>query len=234
MITLRPANARGQADHGWLQARHTFSFGEYHDPAYMGYSVLRVINDDIIAPGMGFGMHPHRDMEIVTYLLEGALRHQDSLGNGSVIAAGEIQYMSAGSGVRHSEFNASATAPAHLLQIWITPAERGLPPRYAQRSLPVEAKAGRWALLASGDGRDGSIAIRQDACIHAAVLDAGETLSFAPGPGRRIYLHLARGKLALNGTALRGGDGAFVENESALLLSDAEAAEILLFDLPGP
>ena len=233
MIMLRPANARGQADHGWLQARHSFSFAEYYDPAYMGYSVLRVINDDVIAPGMGFGMHPHRDMEIVTYLLEGELRHQDSLGNGSLIAAGEVQYMSAGSGVRHSEFNASATTPVHLLQIWIQPAERGLPPQYAQQTIEPARKRGRWCVLVSGDGREESIRIRQDAAILATRLQPDDgPLAFAAQPGRRYYLQLASGALQLNGTSIRAGDGAFIENEMQLTLSDARDAEALLFDLP--
>ncbi|MBU3735979.1 MAG: pirin family protein [Methylobacterium sp.] len=233
MITLRPAAARGQADHGWLQARHSFSFGGYHDPANMGYSVLRVINEDIIAPGMGFGMHAHRDMEIVTYLLAGALRHQDSLGHGAEIHAGEIQVMSAGSGVRHSEFNASLSVPAHLLQIWIQPAEPGLPPHYAQREIARTCKHGRWCVLASGDGREDAIRIHQDAAILATVLQSGDApLSFAARAGRRYYLQLAAGEVRLNGIPMRAGDGACIENETQLTLSDAREAEALLFDLP--
>lgn len=232
MITLRPSNARGHADHGWLNARHTFSFAEYYDPAYMGFSVLRVINDDVIAPGRGFGTHPHRDMEIVTYILDGALQHEDSMGNGSVIRAGDVQYMSAGKGVRHSEFNASATEAVHLLQIWIVPSETGLPPRYGQQTVPLEEKRGRWRLIVSPDGRDGSIAIRQDASLLATVLDGDEALQYAVQPGRRLYLHLARGEVQLNELALRGGDGAFIEDEILVTLSQGRAAEVLLFDIP--
>ena len=232
MITLRKSNARGHADHGWLNARHTFSFAEYYDPAYMGYSVLRVINDDVIAPGRGFGTHPHRDMEIVTYVLEGALRHEDSMGNGSVIQAGDVQYMSAGSGVRHSEFNASSSAPVHLLQIWIQPSQNGLEPRYGQHSISPEEKRGRWRVVASPDGREGSIAIRQDASVLATVLEAGDRLEYRPAPGRRLYLQMARGEVLLNGMRMHAGDGAAIENESLVTLSEPEAAEALLFDLP--
>lgn len=232
MIAVRKSNARGQADHGWLNARHTFSFAEYYDPAYMGYSVLRVINDDVIAPGRGFGLHPHRDMEIITYILDGELRHQDSMGNGSVIRAGDVQYMSAGSGVRHSEFNASGELPVHLLQIWILPAQDSLVPQYAQQTVPAEEKRGRWRVLASSDGRDGSIAIRQDACVLATLLDDGAQLEYHPQAGRRLYLQLARGEAVLNGTPLRAGDGAVIENESVVTLSEAKSAEALLFDLP--
>lgn len=232
MIQLRKSNARGHADHGWLNARHTFSFAEYHDPAYMGYSVLRVINDDEIAPGRGFGTHPHRDMEIITYILDGALQHRDSMGNGSVIRAGDVQYMSAGSGVRHSEANPSPDEAVHLLQIWILPAQTGLAPQYDQKTIAPQEKRGRWRMLASPDGREDSIAIRQDATLLATVLDSDADLTYQPGPGRRQYLHLARGTAALNGVAMRGGDGAFIENENLLTLSDAMGAEALLFDLP--
>jgi len=232
VITLRPSSARGHADHGWLDARHTFSFAEYQDPAYMGYSVLRVINDDVIAPGRGFGMHSHRDMEIVTYVLAGALQHQDSMGNGSVIAAGDIQYMSAGSGVRHSEVNPSADVPVHLLQIWLLPAQGNLAPQYGQKTIPAAEKRARWRALASPDGREDSIQIRQDACLFATLPNDDTPLAYRPRPGRRQYLHLARGTAALNGIAMAGGDGAFIENEIALTLSDAKDAEALLFDLP--
>lgn len=232
MIALRKSNARGHADHGWLNARHTFSFAEYHDPAYMGFSVLRVINDDVIAPGRGFGMHSHRDMEIVTYILDGALQHSDSMGNGSVIRAGDVQYMSAGSGVRHSEANPSPDEPVHLLQIWILPAQTGLTPQYGQKTIPTGEKRGRWRVLASPDGSDDSIQIQQDAHLLATLLDNDASLSYLPRPGRRQYLHLARGTATLNGIAMRGGDGAFIENETSLALSDAKGAEALLFDLP--
>ena len=232
MIRLRKSAERGHADHGWLQARHTFSFAEYYDPAYMGFSVLRVINDDVIAPGMGFGVHPHRDMEIVTYILDGALQHEDSMGNGSVIKAGDVQYMSAGSGVRHSEVNPSADEPVHLLQIWIQPGETRLTPRYGQNTIPAAEKRGRWRVIASPDGRDDSIVIRQDASLLATELDSDVPLTYQPQAGRRLYLHVARGELLLNGIALLGGDGAFIENETAVTLSDAKGAEALLFDLP--
>ncbi|HQR50426.1 MAG TPA: pirin family protein [Methylophilaceae bacterium] len=232
MIQLRKSNARGHADHGWLNARHTFSFADYYDPAFMGYSVLRVINDDEIAPGRGFGTHPHRDMEIITYILDGALQHRDSMGNGSVIRAGDVQYMSAGSGVRHSEVNPSPDAAVHLLQIWILPAQPGLVPQYDQKTIAAEQKRGRWRMLASPDGREDSITIRQDAMLLATMLDSDADLTYRSQPGRRQYLHLARGTAALNNVAMRGGDGAFIENENLLTLSDAKGAEALLFDLP--
>lgn len=232
MIQLRKSNTRGHADHGWLNARHTFSFAEYHDPAYMGFSVLRVINDDVIAPGRGFGMHPHRDMEIVTYILDGALEHKDSLGNGSLIRAGDVQYMSAGRGVRHSEVNPSPDEPVHLLQIWILPQKASLTPQYGQKTIPADEKYGRWRLLASTDGRDDSIVIQQDVSLFATLLNDHTALTYQPQKGRRQYLHLARGTASLNGIALRGGDGAFIENETEITLSDARGAEALLFDLP--
>ena len=232
MITIRRADARGHADHGWLQARHTFSFSEYVDPDYMGFSVLRVVNDDRIAPGGGFGMHPHRNMEIVTYILEGALRHQDSMGNGSVIRAGEIQYMSAGKGLYHSEFNASDSAPVRLLQIWIQPSVQGAEPRYAQQAIPHEGRNGRWLTIASPDGREGSITIRQDACVMATLLDSDTPLQYRIAPGRRVYLQMAGGTAVLNGVTLHDGDGVFVENEDVLTLSEGRQAEALLFDLP--
>lgn len=232
MIALRKANARGHADHGWLNARHTFSFAEYYDPAYMGYSVLRVINDDEIAPGRGFGMHPHRDMEIVTYVLEGMLRHEDSMGNGSVIRAGDVQYMSAGTGVRHSEFNASRTERVHLLQIWILPSQQGLTPQYGQKTILREDKRGRWCCIASPDGRDGSLSLQQDVSLLATVLNDDPPLNYQPHPERRLYVQVARGAVSLNGNQLRAGDGVFIENEPMLTLSDALNAEVLLFDLP--
>ncbi len=198
----------------------------------MGYSVLRVINDDVIAPGRGFGMHPHRDMEIVTYILEGALQHQDSMGNGSVIRAGDVQYMSAGSGVRHSEVNPSPDTPVHLLQIWLLPAQSNLTPQYGQKTISTEEKRGKWRVLASPDGHEKSMIIQQDACLFATMLDDDAPLSYPPRPGRRQYLHLARGTATLNDIPMRAGDGTFIENENLLTLSDAKAAEALLFDLP--
>jgi quercetin 2,3-dioxygenase len=232
VITLRKSAARGHAEHGWLNAWHTFSFAEYYDPAYMGFSVLRVINDDTIAAGRGFGMHPHRDMEIITYILDGELRHEDSMGTGSVIRAGDVQYMSAGTGVRHSEINASPDEPVHLLQVWILPEEKNLAPRYAQSTIPAAEKRGRWRSIATPDGQDGSIAIRQDASLLATLLDEDSPLQYYPLPMRRLYLQMARGTAKLNGMAISQGDGAFIENESVVTLSDAKNAEALLFDLP--
>ena len=232
MITPRPSHERGHADHGWLRARHTFSFARYVDRRYAGYSALCVLNDDVITPGGGFGMHPHSDMEIVTYVLDGALEHQDSLGNGSVIRAGDVQYISAGTGVLHSEFNPSDSEPVHLLQIWILPERNGAAPCYGQKHIPAEEKRGRWRGIVSPDGRDDTLAIRQNASILATRLDGDAPLHYRPEPGRRQYLHLARGSASLNGILLNEGDGAFVENETLLTLSDAEGAEALLFDLP--
>jgi hypothetical protein len=231
MITLRKAEDRGHANHGWLDTWHSFSFADYYDPAHMGFGALRVINDDVIAPGQGFGTHGHRDMEIVTYMLEGALQHKDSMGNGSVIRPGEVQRMSAGTGVMHSEFNASASEAAHLLQIWILPRERNLAPGYEQKRFPDEDKRGRLRLVASPDGRDGSVTLHQDAGIYAALIAPGGQLTHDLAPGRLAYLHVARGRVRLNGLAMTGGDGARVEDESRLTL-DGEG-EILLFDLGG-
>ncbi len=232
MIQVRKAAERGHFDHGWLDTWHSFSFGEYFDEAHMGFSALRVINDDFIAPGGGFGMHPHRDMEIVTYLMEGALRHQDSMGNGSVIRAGDVQRMSAGTGVRHSEFNASASERVHLLQIWLLPKGTGLAPEYEQKTFSAEEKTGHWQVLASPDGRDGSLTIHQDAILMATLLRDGQRLEYRPAAGRRLYLQMANGAAVMNGTLLSPGDGAYIENEIVLTLSDAVDAEALLFDLP--
>lgn len=232
MITIRPSNARGYADHGWLKARHTFSFAEYQDDDYMGYSVLRVINDDVIAPGRGFGMHPHRNMEIVTYVLRGALRHEDSMGNGSVIQAGDVQYMSAGRGVRHSEFNASESDDVRLLQIWILPDEQSAIPRYDQASIPQAAKRGQWLCVVSSEGQEGVIHVRQDVRMLATVLDGDAPLDYAIVPGRRVYVQMAGGEASLNGRAIRDGDGVFVENETVITLSEGRNAEVVLFDLP--
>jgi hypothetical protein len=234
MIKLRKSNARGHADHGWLNARHTFSFAEYYDPAYMGFSVLRVINDDTVAPGRGFGTHPHRDMEIITYVLDGELQHRDSMGNGSIIRAGDVQYMSAGTGVKHSEVNPSPDTPVHLLQIWILPTENNLTPQYAQKTITVEEKRGRWRVLASPDGREDSISIQQDARILATVLHDGERLEYRPAAGRSLYLQMARGCALLNGAPLATGDGAAIIDEASIELTGQQnGAEILLFDLPS-
>lgn len=232
MIQIRKADERGHANHGWLDSWHSFSFADYFDPQHMGFSVLRVINDDRIAPGAGFPTHSHRDMEIITYLLHGALEHKDSMGNGSVIHPGEIQRMSAGRGISHSEFNASENEEAHLLQIWIEPKVRGITPSYAQKYFAAAGKARSMNLLASPDGEDGSITIHQDARLYAANLQDNEELSYSIPPGRRVYIHLARGKLELNGHELEAGDGAKIWDENINILSIAAGSEALLFDLP--
>ena len=231
MITVRRSAERGLAEFGWLTSRHTFSFGSYHDPRHMGFRALRVINDDWIAPGAGFDPHGHRDMEIVTYVLEGALEHKDSLGTGSVIRPGEVQRMSAGTGITHSEYNHSPTEPVHLLQIWIVPETAGLPPGYEQRDFPAAERRGRLRLVASRDGRDGSVTIHQDAALYAAVLEAGEAVSHGAKPGRHAWLHVARGAVDLNGHALEEGDGAAASDEERIDIAAREDTEILLFDL---
>jgi redox-sensitive bicupin YhaK (pirin superfamily) len=232
MIRLRPADERGRTRLGWLDSRHTFSFGDYRDPRHMGYRSLRVINDDRVAPAAGFGTHPHRDMEIVTCVLAGALEHRDSLGTGSVIRPGEVQRMSAGTGIRHSEYNPSRSEPAHFLQIWIEPAEEGLAPEYEQKAFPDAERRGRLRLVASPDGRDGSVRVHQDAELYAAVLGPGERVSHPLRPGRGAWVQVARGAAVLNGRPLQAGDGAAVEGEAALDLAAADGeAEVLLFDL---
>lgn len=242
MISIRDGTERGYFDHGWLRTHHTFSFGEYRDPRHMGFRSLRVINEDHVAPGQGFAPHPHRDMEIITYVLSGELEHRDSLGNGAVIRPGIVQYMSAGSGIQHSEFNPSPTAPVHLIQIWIRPAQRDLPPRYEQREFPSGHQAGRWRLLASPDGAQGSISIRQDALLLAAALRKGHEVNYRPTPGRGVWVQVLRGAVGLelaahagqsgDGSArLQAGDGASIENCGELRFSVVEDAEILVFDL---
>ena len=233
MIVLRPAHERGHADHGWLDTYHTFSFGDYHDPRWMGFRVLRVINDDRVQPATGFPPHAHRDMEIITYVLEGALAHEDSTGGGGVIRPGDVQRMSAGTGVRHSEFNGSEREPVHLLQIWILPARRGIPPGYEQRTYPLHDRRGRLRLVAAPDGADGACTIHQDARVYATVLDAGQAVAHAIASGRHAWVHVARGAITLNGTALAAGDGAAVSDEPQVTLTGAKpATEVLLFDLP--
>ena len=232
MITLRPSGEPGFADHGWLKARHSFSFADYYDPAEMGWGVLRVINEDRVAPGQGFGTHGHRDMEIVTYILSGTLEHKDSLGNGGVIRRGEVQRMSAGSGVRHSEFNPSPDEETHLLQIWITPARQGTPASYEQQALTVDEMRGHWHLVASPDGAAGSTTIGQDARLYASVLGAGESISYRLATGRLAFVQMVRGQLSLNGKNLSAGDGAKIADESELQFLAAEETEFLLFDLP--
>ncbi|HSI23292.1 MAG TPA: pirin family protein [Methylophilaceae bacterium] len=233
MIQIRKANERGHAEHGWLESWHSFSFAEYYDAEHMGFSVLRVINEDIVAPGSGFGMHPHRDMEIVTYVLSGALQHQDSLGTGAVITAGEVQRMSAGTGIRHSEFNDSGSEPVHLLQIWILPERAGITPGYEQKRIPDEEKHGRWKAIATRDGRDDSLTIHQDAALYSAILDDGERIEFRPEPGRVQYLQVVRGDVSLNGEVLSAGDAAAVLGEKELSLAASVNGEVLLFDLPA-
>jgi len=231
MIKVRKSDERGHASHGWLDTWHTFSFADYYDPEYMGFSSLRVINDDRIAAGAGFPTHPHRDMEIITYLLEGSLAHKDSMGNGSVIRPGDVQRMSAGTGIAHSEFNASDSEPIHLLQIWIQPNQKGLTPGYEQTTFSAAEKQGRLRLVASPDGRDGSVTIHQDAYLYAGLLNKGDHLSQTLAPGRSAYLHVARGEVELNGLHLNSGDGAAITEETNLDLATHSTAEILLFDL---
>ncbi|MEZ5627490.1 MAG: pirin family protein [Rhodocyclaceae bacterium] len=230
-MTIRKADDRGHARFGWLNARHTFSFGEYYDPAHMGFGPLRVINDDRIAPGGGFPTHPHADMEILTYVIDGALAHKDSLGNGSTIRPGEIQYMRAGTGIRHSEFNPSASEPLRLLQIWVLPAERGTPPGYGQQRIDALPVKNGLRLIASGDGRDGSVRIGQDVDLYAATLDGADTAALSIAPGRLGWVQVARGSVTLNGERLHEGDGAALADETQLQLSDGDGAELLVFDM---
>jgi len=231
MIRKRPANERGGGNYGWLETRHTFSFNDYQDPEHMNFRALRVINDDWIQPGQGFGMHGHRDMEIITYVLEGALSHKDSLGNGAVINPGELQCMTAGTGIRHSEFNASATVPAHLYQIWILPDRQGHRPSYDQKTFPQEKRQGKLGLVASPDGRDGSLTIHQDAEVFLSSLEAGQQVNHMLRPGRHAWLQVLRGAVKLNGVELLAGDGAAVSDESALAIAADTKAEVMLFDL---
>ncbi len=231
MIALRPARDRGQTELDWLDSRHTFSFGDYYDPAHMGFRALRVINDDRVAPGRGFGTHPHRDMEIVTYVLAGALEHEDSLGTGSVIRPGDVQRMTAGTGILHSEYNPSPAEPVHLLQIWLLPERRGLAPGYEQKHFALEERRGRLRLVAAPDGRDGSVVIRQDAELYAAVLQDGERVRHRLRPGRYAWVQVATGDVTLNGRPLAAGDGAAVSGEEGLELTAPRAAEVLVFDL---
>ena len=230
MMTIRKAADRGHADHGWLNAHHSFSFAEYYDPRWMGFRSLRVINDDTIAGGGGFGTHPHRDMEIITYVLSGALEHQDSMGNGRVIRSGEAQYMAAGNGVQHSEFNHSETEPVHLLQIWIVPDRKGAPPAYAERSL-ANAATGRLHLIASKTGRDASIPINQDADVYLAKLGVAETVTHPLPPQRHAWVQIAEGAVSLNGQSLTAGDAAALTGEAELKLVGIQPAQVLLFEL---
>ncbi len=234
MITLRPAAERGKADFGWLDSRHSFSFGGYRDPRYMGFGPLRVINEDRVQPGQGFGTHPHSDMEIISYVLEGALEHKDSIGTGSVIRPGDVQRMSAGTGIQHSEFNHSKTEPVHFLQIWLIPAVQGIKPGYEQKRFEDTDKRGRLRLVASPDGREGSVVVHLDAFVYASVLDKGGKASHSPAAGRPLWLQVARGALALNGHELKAGDGAAVMGESRVEITGrVDGTEFLLFDMPA-
>ena len=233
MLDIRRSADRGTANFGWLLSRHTFSFGDYYDPRQMGFGPLRVINEDRVQPGQGFGTHGHRDMEIISYVLEGALEHKDSIGTGSVIRPGDVQIMSAGTGIRHSEFNPSQSEPVHFLQIWIIPDREGIAPRYDQKRFPDDEKRGRLRLVGSSDGRDGSIVIHQDVELWAALLASGQRTTHASGARRKAWLQVARGAVMANGQRLDAGDGAAIQDESALdVTAEADRTEVLLFDLP--
>jgi quercetin 2,3-dioxygenase len=231
MITVRRSNERGGGDYGWLNTRHTFSFDTYYDPTFMGFRSLRVINEDWVQAGQGFPTHPHRDMEIITYVLEGALEHKDSLGTGSIIRPGDGQRMSAGRGIRHSESNPSPRDPVHLLQIWITPDKLGYKPSYEQKTFPEKEKSGRLRLIASPDGQDGSVTIHQDAKLYVSLLEPEQEVKHELGKGRYVWLQVAKGAVELNGKSLNQGDGAAISDEQTLAVKGIEDAEILLFDL---
>jgi redox-sensitive bicupin YhaK (pirin superfamily) len=233
MNTLRKSNERGYADHGWLKSFHSFSFADYFDPEHVQFGPLRVINEDRVQAGAGFGTHGHRDMEIISYVLEGELAHKDSLGNGSTIRPGDVQRMSAGTGVRHSEFNPSATNGVHFLQIWIQPDTLNLTPSYAERAFPAAEKRGRLRLLVSKDGADGSLSMHQDARVYAGLFDGAEQASLEVAAGRRLYVHMARGALTANGEALASGDALKITETRSLQLGAGRGAEVLVFDLPG-
>jgi len=231
MMTIRKASERGHADHGWLDSHHTFSFANYYDEKHMGFRGLRVINDDRVAPGQGFGTHPHRDMEIISYVLEGALAHKDSMGTGETIRPGDVQRMSAGTGVLHSEYNASRDDEVHFLQIWIMPGKRNVMPSYEQKTFSDADKRGKLVLVASSDGRDGSVTINADARVYAGIFDKGHTAELAIADGRGAWLHVARGKVRVNGEELGEGDGMAIENERAIRIEGVDEGEVLAFDL---
>ena len=231
MIQVRKSNERGHADHGWLDSHHTFSFADYYDPAAMGFRALRVINEDRVAPAQGFGTHGHRDMEILSYVLDGGLAHKDSSGGGGVIRPGDVQRMSAGTGVMHSEFNASRTDPVHFLQIWLLPGRRGIAPGYEQKTFPPEQRQGQLRLIASPDAADGSLKIHQDARVYTTLLGKGDSVTHALAPGRHAWVQVARGKIRLGDVTLSAGDGAAISEESSLRLTADEPSEVLLFDL---
>lgn len=231
MITVRRSNERGGGDYGWLKTRHTFSFNDYWDPRWMGFRSLRVINEDLVAPGSGFPTHPHSDMEIITYVLEGKLEHKDSLGTGSVILPGDGQRMTAGRGIRHSEYNPSKTEQVHLYQIWILPEKKGLEPSYEQKTFPTKEKQGRLRLIASPDAKDGSVKINQDARLYVSLLKPGEQVTHTLGMNRQGWLQVAKGGVEVNGQKLEAGDGAAISNEQKLTIEGAKDSEVLLFDL---
>lgn len=232
MIQIRKSSDRGPAEHGWLSSRHSFSFAEYYDPAHMGFGPLRVINEDKVQPGMGFGTHGHRDMEIISYVLDGALEHKDSLGTGSVIRYGDVQRMSAGTGVRHSEFNHSQSEPVHFLQIWIMPDRDGIRPSYEEKHFDSASKRGALRLIASSDARDGSVLVHQDVSLYASILDGDDRVEHTLPAGRLAYIHVARGSVTANGVALEAGDALKLADEAQVVLEGANDAEVLLFDLP--
>ena len=231
MLTLRRAKDRGHANHGWLDSHHSFSFADYYDQAHMGFRGLRVINEDRVEPKKGFGTHGHRDMEIISYVLEGALAHKDSMGNGSTLTPGDVQRMSAGTGVTHSEYNASEREPVHFLQIWIEPGVRGVEPGYEEKRFDDSEKRGKLRLVASPDGRDGSVTIRRDASLYAALVDGDEAVEFAQRPGRKTYVHLVRGAARVNGQALEAGDALGLDSDERVRIDEGRDAEVLLFDL---
>lgn len=233
MIEIRKSEDRGYADHGWLKSYHTFSFADYYDPRHIQFGPLRVINEDRVAPGMGFGTHGHRDMEIISYVLEGELAHKDSMGNGSVIRPGDVQRMSAGTGVRHSEYNHAADATTHFLQIWIMPNQQGIEPGYEEKRFEAVEKRGRLRLVGSPDGADGSVVIHQDVRLFAGLIDGDEAATLALQPGRQAYVHVARGRLTVNGQPLETGDAAKIAGEDAVSLEKGADAEVLVFDLPA-
>ena len=231
MMTIRPAEERGHAVHGWLDSHHTFSFADYYDSKHSDFRSLRVINEDRVAPGQGFGTHPHREMEIISYVLEGALQHRDSIGTGSIIRPGDVQRMSAGTGVAHSEYNASKTEPVHFLQIWLLPNERGIKPSYEQKAFPDTEKRGRLRVVASPDSRDGSVAIHTDAVVYAGLFDKGEAAELRLDRGRHAWVHVARGKVRVNARELKAGDGAALSQEDVIRIEGVDGGEVLVFDL---
>lgn len=230
-MKIRRSGDRGYVDHGWLRSFHTFSFADYYDPAHMGFRSLRVINEDRVQPARGFGMHPHRDMEIISYVLDGELQHRDSMGNGSIIHPGEVQRMSAGTGVTHSELNPSNERPVHFLQIWILPAEQGIAPSYEQKAFPARDCQGKLRLVASLDGRNGSVTVHQDVNLYAGLVDSGDRVRYQLPLGRHAWVHVARGSLDLNGTSLAAGDAVAISEAGSLDISGGNAAEVLVFDL---